>query len=107
MSTRLMDRKVRHAREVDPEIVVSGNPGCMIQLATGLERAGATQVKVKHIAELLDESYRRAGHRPREPRRPGRPRRGHSALRPLRRFNRFRRDEHDPTARPVAPDAWQ
>ena len=108
MSTRLMDRKTRHIREVEPEIVVSGNPGCMIQIATGLERAGAGEVKVKHLAEMLDEAYRRveradgrAGGQAGSGRRVRRP------WRPFRRFNRFRRDEHDPTARPVAPDAWK
>lgn len=60
MSQRLMRRKAGHALATQPEIVVSGNPGCMIQLASGLERAGATGVKVRHVVELLDESYRRA-----------------------------------------------
>ena len=60
MSSRLMERKVRHALDAEPEIVVSGNPGCMIQLATGLQRAGGEGVKVRHVVELLDESYRRA-----------------------------------------------
>ncbi len=59
MSARLMARKVGHALEARPEIVVSANPGCMIQLATGLQQAGARGVKVKHVVELLDESYRR------------------------------------------------
>ncbi|MDP9373071.1 MAG: heterodisulfide reductase-related iron-sulfur binding cluster [Chloroflexota bacterium] len=60
MSGRLMERKVRHALDTEPEIVVSANPGCMLQIATGLRRAGAAGVKVKHVVELLDESYRRA-----------------------------------------------
>ncbi|HET8628311.1 MAG TPA: heterodisulfide reductase-related iron-sulfur binding cluster [Thermomicrobiales bacterium] len=60
MSRRLMERKARNVRSVTPEIVVSGNPGCMIQLQTGLERAGAAHVKVKHLTEMLDEAYRRA-----------------------------------------------
>jgi glycolate oxidase iron-sulfur subunit len=60
MSGRLMVRKAKNALATEPEIVVSGNPGCMIQLATGLQRAGAENVKVRHLVELLDESYRRA-----------------------------------------------
>jgi glycolate oxidase iron-sulfur subunit len=60
MSRRLMERKARNVRAVTPEIVVSGNPGCMIQLQAGLERAGAAHIKVKHLAEMLDEAYRRA-----------------------------------------------
>jgi glycolate oxidase iron-sulfur subunit len=60
MSRRLMRRKAGNTVSVTPEIVVSGNPGCMIQLATGLRQAGAPEIKVRHLAELLDESYRRA-----------------------------------------------
>jgi glycolate oxidase iron-sulfur subunit len=39
--------------------VVTANPGCIIQIAQGLEAAG-TPIKVVHLAELLDESYRNA-----------------------------------------------
>lgn len=60
MSTRLMDRKARNAVAARPEIVVSANPGCMLQLRRGLQRAGASKVTVKHVAEMLDEAYRRA-----------------------------------------------
>jgi glycolate oxidase iron-sulfur subunit len=60
MSRRLMRRKAGNTVAVTPEIVVSGNPGCMIQLATGLRQAGAPEIKVRHLAELLDEAYRRA-----------------------------------------------
>ncbi len=107
MSTRLMDRKIRHARDVEPEIIVSANPGCMIQLATGLQRAGATEVKVRHLAEMLDEAYRRSGSRAVGQSGRGRAGKGRRVWRPFRRFDRFRRDEHDPTARPVAPASWQ
>ena len=51
MSRRLMRRKAGNTVAVTPEIVVSGNPGCMIQLATGLRQAGAPEIKVRHLAE--------------------------------------------------------
>ena len=59
-SGRLMERKTKNALATEPEIVISANPGCMLQIQTGLRRAGAPNVKVRHIMELLDESYRRA-----------------------------------------------
>jgi glycolate oxidase iron-sulfur subunit len=37
------------------EIVVSANPGCLMQLDWGRRRAGVT-VAVKHVVTLLDES---------------------------------------------------
>ncbi len=60
MSGRLMERKTKNALAAEPEIVISANPGCILQIQTGLRRAGAPNVKVRHIMELLDESYRRA-----------------------------------------------
>lgn len=60
MSGRLMTRKAKNALATQPEIIVSANPGCMIQLASGLQSEGATEIKVRHLVELLDESYRLA-----------------------------------------------
>ncbi len=56
MSARLRTRKIERIVEVDPQIVATANPGCALQIAAGLERAGRT-IGVKHIVELLDESY--------------------------------------------------
>jgi glycolate dehydrogenase iron-sulfur subunit len=43
-----------------PEVVVTGNPGCLMQIGAGLRAAGL-DIGVSHPVELLDESYRRAG----------------------------------------------
>ena len=59
MARTLQERKVAHIRETGAEAVVTANPGCIIQIVQGLEAAGAP-VKVLHLAELLDESYRNA-----------------------------------------------
>jgi glycolate oxidase iron-sulfur subunit len=62
MSRRLMERKTRHVLATGAETVVSSNPGCMIQLQAGLRAAGAgRRVRVRHLVELLDEAYQRAG----------------------------------------------
>jgi glycolate oxidase iron-sulfur subunit len=42
------------------EVVVTGNPGCMMQIGAGLLMSGEP-IAVAHPVELLDESYRRAG----------------------------------------------
>ena len=60
MARRLQERKVAHIRATGAEAVVTANPGCIIQIVQGLELAGAP-VKVLHLVELLDESYRNAG----------------------------------------------
>jgi glycolate oxidase iron-sulfur subunit len=54
---QLGDRKVDNALSVNPEIIVSANPGCMLQLQ-GILRSRGVEVEVLHIIELLDRAYR-------------------------------------------------
>ncbi|HEX9421471.1 MAG TPA: heterodisulfide reductase-related iron-sulfur binding cluster [Methylomirabilota bacterium] len=63
MARQLQSRKVAHIRETGAEAVVTSNPGCIIQIVQGLEAAGAP-VKVLHLVELIDESYRSAPQAP-------------------------------------------
>ena len=58
MAQRLQRRKVDRVLEVAPQIVVTTNPGCALQIRNGLDRAGAPAIAVKHVVELLDESLR-------------------------------------------------
>jgi glycolate oxidase iron-sulfur subunit len=58
MAQRLQRRKVDRVLEVAPEIVATANPGCALQIRNGLDRAGAPNVQVKHVVELLDASLR-------------------------------------------------
>jgi glycolate oxidase iron-sulfur subunit len=60
MSRRLLDRKMRHIGAVDPDVIASGNPGCLLQLGWGVKRAGL-RAEVLHPMELLDRAYRRYG----------------------------------------------
>jgi len=52
--------KVKAIVATGVEMVVTGNPGCMMQIGAGLLMSGET-IAVAHPVELLDESYRRAG----------------------------------------------
>lgn len=52
--------KVRSVLETGAEAVVTGNPGCMMQIGAGLALAGSG-VSVLHLVEVVDESYRRGG----------------------------------------------
>ena len=52
--------KVRSALETGAEAVVTGNPGCMMQIGAGLALAGS-RVPTVHLVEMLDESYRLGG----------------------------------------------
>jgi glycolate oxidase iron-sulfur subunit len=57
MSRRLLDRKLQHIAAVDPDVIATGNPGCLLQLGWGVKRAGL-RAAVLHPIELLDRAYR-------------------------------------------------
>ena len=51
-SMKLLERKVEKIREIAPDIVVTGNPGCMVQIAHGLRTKGLS-VELMHTATFL------------------------------------------------------
>lgn len=53
----LGDRKVRNVLATAPDIVATGNPGCVLQLRSGLRQAGS-EVPVVHMIEVVDASIR-------------------------------------------------
>lgn len=52
-SRQLQQRKLDNALAADPHIIVTANPGCLLQLRAGLSERHS-HVKVLHLAELLD-----------------------------------------------------
>jgi glycolate oxidase iron-sulfur subunit len=54
-SRQLQQRKVDHTLEVAPDLVVTANPGCLLQLRSGLAARGS-EVPVRHLADVLDEA---------------------------------------------------
>jgi glycolate oxidase iron-sulfur subunit len=59
MSLDLLKNKMRNADSTGAEIIVTANPGCMIQLQAGAKMYGRNQ-RVMHVVELLDEAYGKA-----------------------------------------------
>ena len=55
---QLGDRKVSHLLAAEADAVVSANPGCLLQLASGLRRRGEKALPAFHMIELLDASIR-------------------------------------------------
>jgi glycolate dehydrogenase iron-sulfur subunit len=55
----LGERKVRNTLATKPDIVATGNPGCLLQLRGGLSAAGS-EVLVLHMVQLVDASIRGA-----------------------------------------------
>jgi glycolate oxidase iron-sulfur subunit len=56
MSREVLDRKMSALAIADPDVIASGNPGCLIQLHAGARRWGL-RARVVHPIELLAESY--------------------------------------------------
>jgi glycolate oxidase iron-sulfur subunit len=54
----LGDRKVEGLLATKAEAVVSANPGCLLQLMSGLRRRGLHAMPAFHMVELLDASIR-------------------------------------------------
>jgi glycolate oxidase iron-sulfur subunit len=56
MAERLGRRKIANALATEAQVIATANPGCALQLTNGL-RDAESAVIVKHVVELLDESY--------------------------------------------------
>ena len=50
-------RKARSCLATEPDVILSGNPGCLLQIGAGLARAGRS-VPVLHTIQALDASIR-------------------------------------------------
>jgi len=61
LSREVLDRKVKSILEAAPDIVATGNPGCIMQIGAGIA-AARSNISVVHPIEILDRSYARAGY---------------------------------------------
>jgi len=59
LAQKFLDRKLDRIQETGAEVVVSGNPGCTLQIEKGLRERGL-HTRVLHPMELLDGAYRGA-----------------------------------------------
>jgi glycolate oxidase iron-sulfur subunit len=55
MANRLQARKVQNIIESGAEVVVTTNPGCLLQIQSGLRKASAHHIRAVHIADYLLE----------------------------------------------------
>jgi glycolate oxidase iron-sulfur subunit len=60
-SLALLDDKMKNIATVKPEVIVTANPGCLLQLRAGVRRQKGKQ-EVMHVVELLDRSMRAKAH---------------------------------------------
>lgn len=51
-ASELLDRKMENIKRIAPDIIVTGNPGCLLQLQQGLDERGL-HVELLHLATFL------------------------------------------------------
>jgi glycolate oxidase iron-sulfur subunit len=56
ISQRLLEAKIADIADTEADVVVVTNPGCQMQIASGV-RGANLDVRVLHLVELLDEAY--------------------------------------------------
>lgn len=57
MSADVLDHKMEHAVQTQAEYIVTSNPGCLLQMKWGIERAGAgDRMKAVHLVDFIAES---------------------------------------------------
>jgi glycolate oxidase iron-sulfur subunit len=57
MAEKLLQSKMRRIDETKADLILTANPGCLLQLRAGVSRAGGER-RVLHVVEILDEAYR-------------------------------------------------
>lgn len=57
MAMELLEKKMKYANAVATGVIATSNPGCLLQLQSGVRLHGNGQ-RVAHVVELLDEAYR-------------------------------------------------
>ena len=57
LSGKILDSKLDWVEATGAEQVVTANPGCMMQIETGLRQRGISS-PVVHVVDILDEAYR-------------------------------------------------
>jgi glycolate oxidase iron-sulfur subunit len=60
MASAVLERKLRALAAADPDVVATGNPGCLMQLRAGAARAGL-RAQILHPITLLDRAYATGG----------------------------------------------
>ena len=61
MAGALLEKKMSSVQATQASVIVTANPGCMLQLRAGAQQFGRGE-RVAHVVEILDEAYRAAHH---------------------------------------------
>lgn len=60
MANQILDHKMEHVKETEAQVVLTSNPGCLLQMKVGIERAGlAGKVEAMHVVDFVAERMKR------------------------------------------------
>jgi len=63
MSGAILARKMEHANAADADVILTSNPGCLLQMKLGIERHGdPSRTKAMHVVDFLYERLERGAH---------------------------------------------
>jgi glycolate oxidase iron-sulfur subunit len=63
LSGEILERKMKHLTAVDPDVIATGNPGCIMQIGVGVRQHGLRAIVV-HPIELLYRAHLAAAAKP-------------------------------------------
>src|SRR5699024_1641493 len=56
-SMQVLDLKMENVKVARPDLIITSNPGCHIQMQLGVEREGLSdEISVKHLVEVVAEA---------------------------------------------------
>jgi glycolate oxidase iron-sulfur subunit len=56
MSMRILDDRMKNVKQTNAHVVITTNPGCLLQMNVGIERSGLSkQMKAMHLVDFLYE----------------------------------------------------
>lgn len=58
MAERLLTNKMRRIDETGARVILTANPGCLLQLRAGVAGSAEPGRRVMHVVEFLDEAYK-------------------------------------------------
>lgn len=57
MAGNILDEKMEHVKQTKADTLVTANPGCLLQMRAGIQKAGLTQeMRAVHIVDLIMEA---------------------------------------------------
>lgn len=58
MSTQILDEKMEHVKQTGADWIITSNPGCLLQMKWGIQRAQIPHVQTMHLVDFLHQALK-------------------------------------------------